>query len=504
MNREKRERMKKERESTSDPYLTGADVRPPAAPEIEASVLGAMMIEKEAIPTAIGMLEKDSFYLKSHQIIYEAMNSLFEKKEPIDTVTLYEELKKQGHLEEAGGAVYLSKLSQNIPSAANIEYHAKIILEKQMLRRLIITAHEIAKNAYEGSADAFELVDNAHDLIYKITSDKSISLKNQNAWNERAKKNYKDLLKRGGKPLISTGYPELDEIFHGFRPGELSMLASLYGQGKTTTALNEVANVAAQGFGAALFSHEMIDEELRFKLWAKYAKIDSSYFRMQKSPLSEEEEKRISKAQEYIASLPLYIEPMTELYVEDIIRKVDLLKSKNDKLALVVIDNLQGFKTKKEYNTRDEVVKEIVQSCKNRIAMYTGVHVQLLGQLNLKISDIQKNPRKFKFNPLHLMDISSSKDPEDLRTNLMQTLDHLVYLYRPEELFPTEADAPDAFRIKGKLIDYFNKIYLAPIKVRTGANPFASITMGFDKYTSNLYSLKKTDIESGSLRVDEG
>ena len=103
------------------------DVKPPAAPEIEASVLGAMMIEKEAVAKAMEMLIPDSFYVKAHRLIFEAMISLFDSDEPIDTVTLYEELKKRGHLEEAGGAVYLSKLSQNIPSAANIEYHAKII-----------------------------------------------------------------------------------------------------------------------------------------------------------------------------------------------------------------------------------------------------------------------------------------------------------------------------------------------------------------------------------------
>ena len=103
-----------------------ADVKPPAAPEIEASVLGGMLIEKEAVPKAIELLTSESFYLKEHRLIFEAMISLFDAGEPIDTVTLYEELKKREKLEEAGGAVYLSKLSQNISSAANIEYHASI------------------------------------------------------------------------------------------------------------------------------------------------------------------------------------------------------------------------------------------------------------------------------------------------------------------------------------------------------------------------------------------
>ena len=142
-----------------------ADVKPPSAPEIEASVLGAMMIEKEAVPKAIELLKPESFYLKSHSLIFEAMLSLFESDEPIDTVTLYEELKKREQLDEVGGAIYLSNLSQNISSAANIDYHAKIIIEKQILRGLITSSHDIARAAYEGTNDAFDILDDAERKI---------------------------------------------------------------------------------------------------------------------------------------------------------------------------------------------------------------------------------------------------------------------------------------------------------------------------------------------------
>ena len=148
--------------------LVPADVKPPNAPEVEASVLGAMLIEKEAVPKAIELLTPASFYLKAHKLIFEAMTSLFEAGEPIDTVTLYEELKKREQTDEVGGAVYLSKLSQNISSAANIEFHAKIIIEKEILRGLISSSHSIAQQAYDGTEDAFEILDAAERNIFSI------------------------------------------------------------------------------------------------------------------------------------------------------------------------------------------------------------------------------------------------------------------------------------------------------------------------------------------------
>src|SRR5690606_15064927 len=135
----------KKTNSTSVNNIIPADVKPPSAPEIEAAVLGAMLIEKEAVPKAIELLKQETFYLKAHQLIFETMMSLFESGEAIDTVTVYEELKKRNQVDDVGGAVYLSQLSQNISSAANVEFHARIILEKQILRGLITSSHEIAR-----------------------------------------------------------------------------------------------------------------------------------------------------------------------------------------------------------------------------------------------------------------------------------------------------------------------------------------------------------------------
>jgi len=144
---------------------------PPSAVEVEMSVLGAMLIENEAVPKAVEILKPEAFYDKKNRTIFEAMASLYEADEPIDTVSIYEELKKSGKIDEAGGAVYIAKLTQDISSAANVDYHARIVLEKWILRQLIHSSMEIANTAYEGSEDVFDLLDSAEAKIFQISEE---------------------------------------------------------------------------------------------------------------------------------------------------------------------------------------------------------------------------------------------------------------------------------------------------------------------------------------------
>ena len=222
------------RTNTAVDKIIPADVKPPSAPEIEASVLGAMLIENEAVPKAIELLKTQSFYLKEHQLIFDAMVHLFESGEPIDTVTLYEELKKREQTEMIGGAVYLSKLSQNISSAANIEYHAKIILEKEILRGLITSAHEIARSAYEGTEDAFDLLDVAESKIFEITES---HLKKSYQGMDRAVRDALEYIEAihsntSQKFSVPTGFYELDEMLGGFQKSDLIIIAARPSMGK--------------------------------------------------------------------------------------------------------------------------------------------------------------------------------------------------------------------------------------------------------------------------------
>lgn len=211
-----------------------ADVKPPAAPEIEAAVLGAMMIEKEAVPKALEFLKPRTFYVRAHQQIFEAMIHLFEAGEPIDTVTLYEELKKREQLEEVGGSVYLAKLSQNISSAANIEYHAKIILEKEILRGLISSSHQIASAAYNGTEDAFDILDQAERQIFQITEE---HLKKSFQGMDRAVRDALEYIeaihsKTNQKFSVPTGFYELDDMLGGFQKSDLIIVAARPSMGK--------------------------------------------------------------------------------------------------------------------------------------------------------------------------------------------------------------------------------------------------------------------------------
>mgnify|MGYP005840530463 FL=1 len=207
---------------------------PPSAPEVEQAVLGAMLIEKEAIAKAISILNTESFYKREHQLIYEAMISLFESGEPVDVVTVYEELKKRNQIEQVGGAAYISQLSQNIASAALIETHARILVEKQILRSLIQSAHQIAKDAYDGNQDAFEILDSAERKIFEISE---LQMKRNYQGMDIAVKNAIEYIEAIHSQThrdfaVPTGFYELDEILGGFQKSDLIIIAARPSMGK--------------------------------------------------------------------------------------------------------------------------------------------------------------------------------------------------------------------------------------------------------------------------------
>lgn len=393
-----------------------ADVRPPSAPEIEASVLGAMMIEKEAVPKAIEILKPESFYVSAHSKIFTAMQALFENDEPIDTVTLYEELKKKKELEEVGGAVYLSKLSQNIPSAANIEYHAKILLEKAMLRGMITASHEIAKSAYEESEDAFDILDKAERKIFAIAEQNMV--KSYSAMDKAVREalEYIETLHSTGqnKFSVKTGYFDLDELLGGMQKSDLIILAARPSMGKTALALGVAGNVALAGVPVGIFSLEMSTVQLVVRMICAEARINAHLVRTGKLP--QQEGPKLSRGASKLIDKKIFIDDTPGQTVLEIRAKARRLKAEKD-IGLIIIDYLQLMEGKEKMESREREVAHISRSLKG-LAKELNIPVLALAQLNRQI------------------EARSEKRPQlsDLRESgaIEQDADVVMFINRPE------------------------------------------------------------------------
>lgn len=392
-------------------------VKPPAAPEIEASVLGAMMIEKEAVPKALELLKPESFYITAHKLIFEAMLSLFESGEPIDTVTLYEELKKRDQLDEVGGAVYLSKLSQDISSAANIEYHAKIILEKQILRGLITSSHEIAKAAYEGSVDAFDILDQAERKIFEITES---HLAQSYQGMDRAVRDALEYIEAIHSQTqqrfsVPTGFYELDEILGGFQKSDLIIIAARPSMGKTALALTLARNAAVEhNVPVGIFSLEMSTMQLIIRLLCAEGRLNAHLVRTGKLPHAEGV--KLSKNAHKLIEAPIYVDDSPAQTVLEIRAKARRLKAEKN-VGMIVIDYLQLMQGQAKAESREREISHISRSLKS-LAKELNIPVIALAQLNRAVETrTDKRPQ--------LSDLRESGSIE-------QDADVVIFLNRPE------------------------------------------------------------------------
>lgn len=454
--------MKKTKKPSNPAYsqIIPADVKPPAAPEIEAAILGALMIDKLPLPID----KSDAFYYKEHRLIYEAMQTLRERNEPIDTVTVYEELKKRNQIEEIGGAVYLSKLTQQVTSCANIEYHAKIIMEKAILRGLISSSHEIASAAYSGHEDTFDILKEAMIKINALMP-RGIGLKDFRAQSHNAMRAVEKTAQRRGNAIIPTGYTCIDELIHGAYPKETTILGARTGHGKTTVALNIAYNISLNKNLVAIYSFEADSNNIFFKLYAKISGLNSNIFRYSPEDNLLESRHKIEKAMKEIhENEHLYINP-DKPDLEKMVAELTMLKFAHPELALVVIDNLQAFAAYKEYRKREDIYKEIIQTCMYDIAKALDVHVLMLAQLEpyqeISKSDVYRRPLKIT-------------DLQDIKAGVGEGPDNVLYLYRPEVYWPDPNDKTSTtpYRDKeGNPRDIRGIIEIIPIKLRNEMIP---------------------------------
>jgi replicative DNA helicase len=383
--------------------------------DAERSVLGAVLLDNNALNAAIENLRPEDFFLDQHRRVFLQMIALSEAQQAIDLITLTEELHRHGELESAGGAPYLASLADGMPRVSNIEHYARIVKEKALLRNLIHATHNIQQRAFEGEDGADAVLDNAESSIFALAEDRVraglIPIK------DIVRDNFERLERifREGKSItgIPTGYTELDKLTSGLQPSELLILAARPSQGKTALALNLAENIGIRsGQAVAVFSLEMSKESLLQRLVASVAQIDAHKFRT--GHLSRQDWSRMTEALGTIASAPIWIDDAGSISVLEIGAKARRLKREKD-LKLLIVDYLQLITARGRFGNRQEEVSSISRGLKG-LAKELQIPVLVLSQLTRAPERDERGPQ--------LSDLRESGAIE-------QDADVVMFIYRP-------------------------------------------------------------------------
>ena len=383
--------------------------------DAERSVLGAILLDNNALNTAIENLRAEDFFLDQHRRVFTQMIALGEAQQAIDLITLTEELHRRGDLEASGGAPYLASLADGMPKVSNVEHYARIVKEKAMLRNLIHTTHNIQQRAFEGEDGADMILDNAESSIFLLAEDRVkaglIPVKDIVRDNfERLEKIFKE-----GKSItgIPTGYVELDKLTSGLQPSELLILAARPSQGKTALALNLAENIAIRaGKPVAIFSLEMSKESLLQRLVASVAQIDAHKFRT--GHLNRNDWTGMTEALGIISNAPLWVDDAGSISVLEIGAKARRLK-RDKGLSLLIVDYLQLITARGRFGNRQEEVASISRGLKG-LAKELQIPVLVLSQLTRAPERDERGPQ--------LSDLRESGAIE-------QDADVVMFIYRP-------------------------------------------------------------------------
>lgn len=404
---------------------------PPQNIEAEQAVLGAMLIDKEAIAKATEVLSADDFYREAHRVIFSAMLELYNKNEAIDMVTVTEILKRDNKLEDIGGIAYITSLANVVLTAANVKYHAEIVAEKSVLRQLVRVSTEIAAMGYEANEDVGTLLDTAESRILEISNRKK---KNDfTAINDilmDSVQSIESLLQnKGGLTGLPAGFADLDKLTSGLHPSDFIILAARPSMGKTALALNIVQNVALRAHkviggeprSVAFFSLEMSKEQLVNRMLCAEAGIDSQRLRV--GEMHDEDWTHLWDACDTMSRAKIYIDDTAGITAMDMRSRARRLKAEHG-LDLIVVDYLQlmqGSGKRNNSGDRQQEVSEISRSLK-ALARELDVPVLALSQLSRSVESRQvKRPM--------LSDLRESG-------SLEQDADIVAFLYREDYYNP--------------------------------------------------------------------
>ncbi len=404
---------------------------PPQNIEAEQAVLGAMLIDKEAIAKVTEILTSDDFYREAHRVIFNAMMELYNKNEAVDMVTITEVLKRDNKLEDIGGIAYITSLANVVLTAANVKYHADIVAEKSVLRQLVRVSTEIAAMGYEANDDVGTLLDNAESRILEISNRKKKAdfTPINDVLMESVQSIEKLLNNKGGLTGLPTGFADLDKLTSGLQPSDFVILAARPSMGKTALALNIVQNVAlrahkkvgGEGRSVAFFSLEMSKEQLVNRMLCAEAGIDSQRLRV--GEMHDEDWTHLWDACDVMSKAKIYIDDTAGITAMDMRSRARRLKAEHG-LDLIVVDYLQlmqGSGKRNSSNDRQQEVSEISRSLK-ALARELNVPVLALSQLSRSVESRQvKRPM--------LSDLRESG-------SLEQDADIVAFLYREDYYNP--------------------------------------------------------------------
>ncbi len=425
--------------------LTNADQLPgklpPQAIELEEAVLGALMLEKDALSAVADILKPESFYKEAHQRIFKAIINLFAESEPIDLLTVTARLRSTGELVLAGGPAYITELTTKIHSAANIEAHARIISQAAIKRELIKVSSDILREAFEDTTDVFQLLDRTEQALFQV-SEANIrknyvdmrSLMNITINELEAKKNQPD-----GLTGVPSGFTALDHLTSGWQPSELIILAARPGMGKTAFVLSTMRNAAVDyNKGVAIFSLEMSSVQLMNRLISAEAEIEGE--KIKKGTLAPHEWQQLHSRINNLANAPIFIDDTPALSVLELRAKCRRLKAQHD-IQMVIVDYLQLMTADtggKGGGNREQEIATISRSLKG-LAKELNVPVIALSQLSRAVETRggEKKPQ--------LSDLRESGSIE-------QDADMVIFLYRPEYYGFTQDEAGNPLQGVGEVI----------------------------------------------------
>lgn len=475
---------------------------PPQAVELEEAVLGALMLEKDALTNVIDILKVESFYKESHKVIFQAILDLFTESQPIDLLTVTSQLRRNGALEIAGGAFYVTELTSKVASAANIEYHARIITEQSIKRELIKISGEIQKEAFEDTTDVFELLDKMEQSLFEI-SEKNIrknysdmrSIMREAIIELEARKNQKD-----GLTGVPSGFTALDRVTSGWQKSDLVIIAARPAMGKTAFVLSVLRNAAVDhNRPVAIFSLEMSSVQLVNRLISSEAELDSD--KIKKGSLADHEWAQLVHKTAKLSKAPLFVDDTPALSILELRAKCRKLKAQHD-IQLVVVDYLQlmsgDSKNGGQGGNREQEIASISRALK-KIAKELSIPVIALSQLSRAVETRGGDKRP------QLSDLRESGSIE-------QDADMVMFLYRPEYYGITEDEGGASTSGVGEVIIAKHRNgSLENVKLRFIGKytKFTDLDGGMGGYSPNKnaeigYSHKFTSSASGSANFDTG